>query len=381
MWELFWRFLFLGCVSFGGPAAHIGYFRSEFVQRLQWMSEETYGRLVAMSQFLPGPASSQVGFAIGCQRAGVACGMSVFLGFTLPSFLLLYLLAIAGDTFTGNLYFTGFVKGLKLLAVVVVADAVRSMYASFCASRATSALCVLTASALLIFPSTLTQFSALLIGALIGWHMLRIPERPRDHRLHFAWLPLSILILLLICLPILGAKYQSVDLFARFFQTGSLVFGGGHVVLPLLQQTVGEAIPVDRFLLGYAAAQAIPGPMFALSAFLGAELSPENTFNGALLATLGIFLPGFLLIMAIQGAWESLSRIPGAAGAVAGVNASVVGLLLAALYQPVFVNAVFSVIDLTLTIVGFYMLRVLQLRVLILVLYFAVAGVLKSVIG
>ena len=381
MWELFWRFLALGCISFGGPAAHLGYFRTAFVERLKWVDEAAYGRLIALSQFLPGPSSSQVGFAIGYQRAGVAGGVAVFLGFTLPSFVLLYLLAMAGGTLTDTVYFAGFVKGLKLLAVVVVADAVLGMYSTFCKGRLTGALCVLTASALLVAPSMATQFAVLAAGALVGWRLLRAPETPAGGRLRFSWLPLTLFFLLLIGLPFLAGLSPKLDLLSRFYQTGSLVFGGGHVVLPLLQQTVGEALSIDRFLLGYAAAQAIPGPMFTLSAFLGAEMTPDQALAGALIAVLGIFLPGFLLIMAFHDTWETLALKPGAAGAVAGVNAAVVGLLLAALYQPVFVNAVFSPLDLSLAVVGFFMLRVIRLPILLLVTFFAVAGILAVVLG
>ena len=381
MWELFWRFLALGCISFGGPAAHLGYFRTAFVERLKWIDEAAYGRLIALSQFLPGPSSSQVGFAIGYQRAGVAGGVAVFLGFTLPSFVLLYLLAMAGGTLTDTVYFGGFVKGLKLLAVVVVADAVLGMYSTFCKGRLTGALCVLTASVLLVAPSMATQFAVLAAGALVGWRLLRAPETPAGGRLRFSWLPLTLFFLLLIGLPFLAGLSSKLDLLSRFYQTGSLVFGGGHVVLPLLQQTVGEALSIDRFLLGYAAAQAIPGPMFTLSAFLGAEMTPDQALAGALIAILGIFLPGFLLIMAFHDTWETLARKPGAAGAVAGVNAAVVGLLLAALYQPVFVNAVFSPLDLSLAVVGFFMLRVIRLPILLLVTFFASAGILVAVLG
>ncbi len=381
MWELFWRFLALGCISFGGPVAHLGYFRTAFVDRLRWLDEAAYGRLVALSQFLPGPSSSQVGFAIGYQRAGVAGGVAVFLGFTLPSFVLLYLLAIAGSTVTETVWFGGFVKGLKLLAVVVVADAVLGMYATFCRRRLAGALCILTASALLVVPSMATQFAVLAAGALAGWRFLRAPEAPPGDRLRFSWLPLTGFFLLLIGLPFLASLSPDLELFSRFYQAGSLVFGGGHVVLPLLQQTVGDALPIDRFLLGYAAAQAIPGPMFAMSAFLGAGMTPDHALAGALIAVLGIFLPGFLLILSFHDTWETLARKPGAAGAVAGVNASVVGLLLAALYQPVFVNAVFSSLDLALAIVGFFLLRALRLPILALVAFFAAAGVLAAVLG
>ena len=380
MWELFWRFLALGCISFGGPVAHLGYFRTAFVDRLKWLDEASYGRLVALSQFLPGPSSSQVGFAIGYQRAGVAGGVAVFLGFTLPSFVLLYLLAIVGSTVTDTVYFGGFVKGLKLLAVVVVADAVLGMYATFCRRRLTGALCVLTAAALLVAPSMATQFAVLAAGALAGWRFLRAPEAPPGDRLRFSWLPLALFLLLLIGLPLLASFSPDLDLFSRFYQTGSLVFGGGHVVLPLLQQTVGDALPIDRFLLGYAAAQAIPGPMFAMSAFLGAGMNPDHALAGALIAVLGIFLPGFLLILSFHDTWETLARKPGAAGAVAGVNASVVGLLLAALYQPVFVNAVFSSLDLALVLIGFFLLRALRLPILALVAFFATAGMLAAVV-
>ena len=233
----------------------------------------------------------------------------------------------------------------------------------------------------------ITQFAVLAAGALIGWRLLRTADGRREEKLRFAWPPLTIFFLLLIGLPVLGSLplpeslSLRVDLLSRFYQTGSLVIGGGHVVLPLLQQTVGDVISVDRFLLGYAAAQAIPGPMFTLSAFLGAEMAPDQALAGALLAVLGIFLPGFLLIMAFHGTWETLARRPGAAGAVAGVSASVVGLLLAALYQPVFVNAVTSALDLSLVLIGFFLMRVLRLPVLALVAFFAAAGVLAVVVS
>jgi len=381
MWELFWRFLTLGCISFGGPTAHIGYFRTVFVQRLKWLDETGYGKLITLSQFLPGPSSSQIGFAIGYQRAGVAGGIAVFLGFTLPSFLLLYLLATFDETLTDTVYFNGLVKGLKLLAVVVVADAVLSMYSSLCKGRLTGLMCILTASALLIIPSITTQFLALATCALIGWSCLRITEEQHIGRLQFSWFPLTLFFLLLISLPLLQYVSPHVDLFSRFYQAGSLAFGGGHVVLPLLQQNVGEAVAIDRFLLGYSAAQAIPGPMFAMSAFLGAELNPNQTLVGAFVAIIGIFLPGFLLIMAFHDTWETLTRKPNVAGAVAGISASVVGLLVAAFYQPVFVNAVFSPMDFSVVIVGFFILRFCRCPLLVFVLCFSAFGIFREILG
>lgn len=388
--DVFWRFLLLGCVSFGGPAAHIGYFRQAFVEKRQWLTEDVFAKQLALSQFLPGPGSSQLGFSIGMHRAGLLGGCAAFLGFTLPSFLLLFFIATVNvDEHTqGELGSTvrAVLHGLKLLAVVVVADAAISMYKSFCQTKITALLAALSASLLLCFPALTTQMCVLLGAALVGVFVSF--SKPRalsvsasgtsNAQAAFKPLPLIIFISLLVGLPFAAAQLNhfELDLFSNFYHAGSLVFGGGHVVLPLLQQSVGDALPADQFILGYAAAQAVPGPMFTLATFLGAELSIGNPFLGALLATLGIFLPGFLLLVSLQGVWQVLAEKPQVAGAVLGVNAAVVGLLIAALYYPVFTHAVYSPTDMAAVIVGLLLLRVIKLPIVYLVAGFGLSQVI-----
>ncbi|MCB1860047.1 MAG: chromate efflux transporter [Gammaproteobacteria bacterium] len=372
--EVFWRFLALGSVSFGGPAAHIGYFRNLFVTKLGWIDDSAYGRLIALSQFLPGPGSSQIGFALGLRRAGLAGGIAAFLGFTLPSFLLLYLLAIYSPGDHGPGWFQGVVHGLKLFAVVIVADASLSMFTAFCRDRLSISLMVLTTASLLLFPSLWSQLGVLIISAIGGAMFGKKKTVEIGPQRGLRGVPLIIFAGLFLILPLLGTQLEWVALFSGFYQAGSLVFGGGHVVLPLLQQTLGDALPNDRFLLGYAAAQGVPGPMFSLAAFLGAESLSGQGFLGAVLATLGIFLPGFLLVLGLQDAWEGLAARPLISSAAAGINASVVGLLLAALYQPVFTSAVSSAAEMALAVLGFFALRTLKFPVVILVGIFAVLG-------
>lgn len=370
VWDVFWRFLLLGCTSFGGPAAHLGYFQKTFVEERRWIESEAYARLIALSQFLPGPGSSQVGFALGLRRAGLAGGVAAFVGFTLPSFLILYFLATT-DTQGQSGLVAGAVHGLKLLAVVVVADAVLGMQRNFCKDNSSLTIAILTAAALLIAPSLWTQMGVLIIAALIGMQKQTaattsaesatvLETKTTDNieaERSIAKRPLFIFAGLFLLLPLLALISDWFALFNAFYQAGSLVFGGGHVVLPLLQQTLGDAVQPDRFVLGYAAAQAIPGPMFTLATFLGADIQTDLALLGAIIATVGVFLPGFLLVLSLQGAWESLAEKPRIAGAVWGINAAVVGLLLSALYQPVFLSAVGSGTDMALVLLGFFILQ------------------------
>lgn len=378
--EIFWRFLALGCVSFGGPAAHMGYFQKAFVQKLQWIDDETYARFISLSQFLPGPGSSQVGFAIGLKRGGLAGGMAAFLGFTLPSFILMYVLATSAFS-ENSPWFDGVVHGLKLLAVVVVADATLSMFNSFCKETRAVSIAVITATALLVLPGLWTQMGVLVAAATTGLflHPKTSPtsqsptnESLLNTRIH--WTLIGVFAILFVMLPIVALWSPWAALFSDFYQSGSLVFGGGHVVLPLLQQSLGEAVSADRFLTGYAAAQAVPGPMFTMATFLGADMMPESPLTGALLATLAVFLPGFLLVISLQGTWESLATNTRVAGAVWGINAAVVGLLMAALYQPVFASAVSTSLDMALVMLGFFVLRGLKAPILLLVIGFLIAG-------
>lgn len=377
--QVFWRFLLLGCVSFGGPAAHIGYFQQAFVQRLSWLDDAAYARLVALSQFLPGPSSSQVGFAIGYRRAGLPGAVAAFLGFTLPSFLLMLAAALLSAQVADSSVLEGLVRGLKLLAVVVVAEAVRSMALSFCRDPVTRGIAVLTALLLLLAGSPWAQYVALLLAALAGWVLLPRLEAGVSPRASASgairWLPLGLFALLFVGLPLYAFADPAWRLFSQFYSSGSMVFGGGHVVLPLLQQHLGEAVSSDRFLLGYAAAQTMPGPMFSLASFLGADLVPTAPLSGALLATAGIFLPGFLLVLALQSAWEALAARPRIMGLVAGVNAAVVGLLLAAWVNPVALAAINGWLDAVLALAGWFLLFRWRPPILALVAAFAAVGV------
>lgn len=373
--EIFLRFLGLGCISFGGPAAHIGYFRNYFVEQRQWLDEKHYAGLVALSQFLPGPGSSQVGFAIGMNKAGIPGGIAAFLGFTLPSFGIMYLVATSTTLLQDNTMMQGVIHALKLLAVVVVADAAYGMFNNFCKQRWSLCIAIITAITLLILPGIGTQLAVLLMAAIIG-SLLGQSHHQASPPLKTPGLISSSLFITLALVPVLAIEEPIVALFHQFFTAGSLVFGGGHVVLPLLQDLLGDSMTTDRFLLGYATAQAVPGPMFTLASFLGADLYAEMPLAGALLATLAVFLPGFLLVIAFHNSWQSLSCRPRVAAAIQGINAAVVGLLLSALYQPVFSSAVSTGLDFALVLAGILLLRGLKLSIIFLVILYIVAGTL-----
>ncbi|MFO4736691.1 chromate efflux transporter [Vibrio cholerae] len=380
MLTIFKTFFALGWVSFGGPAAHIGYFRHTFVEKLGWVSEQEYAQFVALSQFLPGPGSSQVGFAIGYHRGGLAGAWAAFLGFTLPSVLIMLLLAGLSSHLLDTPLFEQVIHGLKLLAIIVVADACLTMYRNFCQQRLTAGLCVLTAVAITLAPSLLTQFAVLLLAALVG--QARLAPKPSSalEAFHPSWLSLLLFASLLLGLPLLAASSPLVELFGHFFQAGSLVFGGGHVVLPLLQNALGDSLSTDQFLTGYAAAQAVPGPMFTLATYLGYVLTPEMPVVGALIATLAVFLPGFLLLLGVLKNWSALAQRPKVAGAMQGVNACVVGLLLAALYQPVWSSTVHAPLDWAVLLIGFFLFKVLRLPLIGMVGSALLFGVLSGLI-
>ncbi|ENM3750370.1 chromate efflux transporter [Vibrio cholerae] len=380
MLTIFKTFFALGWVSFGGPAAHIGYFRHTFVEKLGWLSEQEYAQFVALSQFLPGPGSSQVGFAIGYHRGGLAGAWAAFLGFTLPSVLIMLLLAGLSSHLLDTPLFDQVIHGLKLLAIIVVADACLTMYRNFCQQRLTAGLCVLAAVAITLAPGLLTQFAVLLLAALVGQARLAPQPSSSLEVFHPSWLSLLLFVSLLLGLPLLAASSPLVELFGHFFQVGSLVFGGGHVVLPLLQNALGDSLATDQFLTGYAAAQAVPGPMFTLATYLGYVLTPEMPVVGALIATLAVFLPGFLLLLGVLKNWSALALRPKAAGAMQGVNACVVGLLLAALYQPVWNSTVHAPLDWAALLVGFFLFKVLRLPLIAMVGSALLFGVLSGLI-
>ncbi|MGL6334558.1 chromate efflux transporter [Aeromonas jandaei] len=374
MGEVFWQFLWLGCVSFGGPAAHIGYFQRTFVQRLGWLEQSEFARLLALCQLLPGPASSQLGFAIGRHRAGLGGALAAFVGFTLPSFILLLAAALGVALVGSNLWLASALHGLKLLALIVVADAVLAMSRQFCGNRLAQGIMVATAAALWWQPGLLTQLGMLALAALLSARFLRGEGRQGAAEPQAAttsqpnWLLLLFFAALFFDLPLLGGPLG--QLVADFYRAGALVFGGGHVVLPLLAESVGHTLSEQQFLTGYSLAQLVPGPMFTLATYLGAQLLPGTPLLGALAATLALFAPGFLLLWAVGPCWQQWLARPRLAGAVAGINAAVVGLLLAALYQPVWQSAVLAPTDLALAVIGFYLLRVVKLPVP------AIAGVL-----
>ncbi|PWI33986.1 chorismate-binding protein [Vibrio albus] len=378
MLTIFKTFFALGWISFGGPAAHIGYFRNTFVEKLKWLTEEEYAQIVALSQFLPGPGSSQVGFAIGYKHAGVSGALAAFLGFTLPSIIIMLVLAALSASLTTEPLFLSAVHGLKLLAVVVVADAIWGMFSKFCQTTLPVGLCLFTAIALLVLPGIATQALVLIAAAMTGSLFLQKSGGDSHDNLPFRphWLPLLIFALLLTGLPLLTSHGSLAGIFSDFFQAGSLVFGGGHVVLPLLQNIVGDQLPQDAFLTGYAAAQAIPGPMFTFATYIGYIMSPEFPVLGALFATAGVFLPGFLLLLGILRHWQRLASIPKVDGALNGVNAAVVGLLIAALYQPIFLSAVNVPLDFALVLSGLFLQKQLKLPLVWMVTLSILAGLL-----
>lgn len=361
MTAIFLRFLWLGCLGFGGPAAHIGLFRQTFVERLGWLNQEQFGHQLALCQFLPGPASSQLGFAIGYQRAGLAGALAAFIGFTLPSLVLMVALALVGSQLLAQAWFPLLLAGLKLLALVVVMDAVLAMGRQFCQHWHHQAMMVATAAALWLLPDITTQFVALTLCALLGAVRGGCDDASHHPAVQPGWRWLILFSLLLILPPMFG-----LHLFADFYLAGTLVFGGGHVVLPLLQQTVGGALGESQFLAGYALAQLVPGPMFTLASYLGALSLPQQPIAGALIATFAIFTPGFLLLLALSPVWQGLLRRPRWQRAAAALNAAVVGLLLAALYQPVFTSAVHGPRELALAAIGLFVLRSRRVPVLLL---------------
>ncbi|MGL4733707.1 MAG: chromate efflux transporter [Enterovibrio sp.] len=383
MLPIFLRFLLLGLTSFGGPAAHIGYFRRTFVNELAWLDDKRYASFVALSQFMPGPGSSQVGFAIGYHRGGLAGALAAFVGFTLPSFIVMYLLAVSSAAWLGHDSMQGAVHGLKLLAVVVVADAVLTMFTQFCQRQTARLLMLISAAAMLIFPFLWTQVTLLLVAAVVGGYSLRVardtladnsPQQFAPIQLNY--LSLGIFVSLFIASFFALHLGREAGLFAEFFRAGSLVFGGGHVVLPLLETAVGDAISGDRFLFGYAFAQAVPGPMFTFATFLGAEMLLGSPLIGAAIATVAIFLPGFLLMLVGLKSWHAIAVRPQIGGILAGINACVVGLLAAALYQPVFTQGVLSAVDMAIVLLGFGALKLFKPPILILVICFAVFGIM-----
>ena len=378
-------FLRLGLTSFGGPVAHLGYFRAEFVERRHWLDEGAYADIVALCQFLPGPASSQTGISIGLLRAGLPGAFCAWLGFVAPSALAMIVFGY-GVTAVSNLADSAWLHGLKIVAVAVVAQAVWGMARNLCPDRERATIAVGAAMVVLAIPSAPGQIGAIAAGGLIGWRLLRngaqLPEQePLAIHLPRAWsiAALASFFVLLVGLPMLAAAVPShaLALFDSFYRSGSLVFGGGHVVLPLLQAAVVPPgwVTNDAFLAGYGAAQAVPGPLFTFSAYLGTVMGPPpNGWVGALICLAAIYLPSFLLLIGALPFWDTLRRRPGVRSALRGVNAAVVGVLLAALYRPVWTSAILGPADFAIGILAFLLLAVWALPPWLVVIFGAVAA-------
>ena len=371
--EVFFIFLRLGLTSFGGPVAHIGYFRQEFVEKRKWFDSESYTDLVALCQFLPGPSSSQVGMAIGLMRAGAAGAVAAWLGFTLPSAIALIALGLGISVFDLTAH-TGLLHGLKMVAAAVVAQAIWGMTKSHCADIKRALIGMLAAVAVLLIPSSLNQVAVILASAVVGILVFSTEQRNHLKHIHIhipvkrstGLILLSLFGLLLLTLPIFASQTKSypIDLFAKFFQTGSMVFGGGHVVLPLLQSQV---VPIgwisnDTFLAGYGLTQAVPGPLFTFAAFIGAasNQSPSGWMGGGL-AVVAIFLPSFLMVIGIMPFWDKFRANTTIQKSMIGVNAAVVGILLAAFYNPIWMSAVLGPQDFALVVLFYLMLQLWKL--------------------
>lgn len=383
-WSVFLIFLRLGLTSFGGPVAHLGYFREEFVSRRQWLSDRSYADLVALCQFLPGPASSQVGIALGFSRAGYSGALAAWAGFTLPSAVALILFAI-GLSSVGNNFSQGALQGLKVVAVAVVAQAVWGMARGLCTDTTRITIMMLTTCGALLIPSSGSQVGMILLAGLAGMILFKpaqlAPHEPIplkiSRRSGALWL--TLFFVLLIGLPLAAEVFsnQTLSIVDAFYRAGSLVFGGGHVVLPLLQSEVVPSgwVSEEVFLAGYGATQAMPGPLFTFAAFLGASMtSLPSGWTGGIIALLAIFIPSFLLVVGALPFWESLRQNLRTQAALSGVNASVVGLLLAALYQPVWTSTILSVQDFIFALIALVALMFWKLSPWLVVIAGGVAG-------
>jgi chromate transporter len=387
--EVFAAFLKLGLTSFGGPVAHLGYYRQELVIRRRWLDEATFADLVAMCQFLPGPASSQVGFSLGVLRGnGLLGGLAAWLAFTLPSAMIMFAFALGAAHFAGPVA-EGFLHGLKLVAVAVVAQAVWGMAQSLTPDRPRAAIALAALSVVVLFAGSLAQISAIVLGAVLGLWFCRSEAAVFTGRLNCpvsrssGGAALCLFAVLLLLTPVFAAATgsQAVAVFDAFYRSGALVFGGGHVVLPLLQAEVVTPgwVSNEAFLAGYGLAQAVPGPVFTFAAYLGAVMNaPPNGLAGAAIALVALLLPGILLVYGMLPFWDAIRTRPAAQAAMRGTNAAVVGILGAALYNPVWTSAVITPRDFALALIGFLLLVVWKLPSWIVVALLAVAGTLSQ---
>ena len=377
--EVFSTFLRLGLTSFGGPVAHLGYFERDIVRKRGWVDHDTYGDIVALCQMLPGPASSQVGMAIGLRRAGVLGALAAWVGFTAPSAILMVLFAYLVER-TGDIADSGWVHGLKIVAVAIVAQAVWSMAKNLAPDRPRLTIAFAAAVPLLAWPGAGAQIAVIVAGGLIGWMLYResaggTAAAKWPHIGKESLGILAIFAALLGILPLLRAAFSGwgFALADVFYRSGALVFGGGHVVLPLLQSAIVSPgwMSNDEFIAGYGAAQAVPGPLFTFAGYLGAVM---HGVPGAVLAIFLIFLPSFLLVLGVMPFWDSLRAMPQMQAVLRGVNAAVIGVLLAALYDPIWTSAIFKPEDAALALVVFGLLVVWKVPPIGVVLVSAIGG-------
>jgi chromate transporter len=381
--EVFRAFLKIGLSAFGGPIAHLGYFRAEFVERRQWLSERDFVDLVALAQFLPGPASSQAGFGIGVIRGGLLGGLAAWAGFTMPSAVLMVLFAYGAGSISDSTTGAGLLHGLKLVAVAIIAQAVMGMARSLCPDRARASIAAMALVGMLLATWPLFQIGVIVAGGVAGSFLCRgaagvAPDRfapPISRRLGVACF---IVFFVLLAISFVPTSIGALALFDAFYRSGALVFGGGHVILPLLRDAVVAPgwVSDNTFLAGYGAAQAIPGPLSTFSAYLGMIANvPPGGVAGAAIALLAIFIPGFLCLLGALPFWNALRASSEVQAAIRGTNASVVGILGAALYSPVWTSAVQTPADFAIATVGFVLLVAWRAPPLFVVALAAIAGV------
>ncbi|MCD9507640.1 chromate efflux transporter [Photobacterium phosphoreum] len=361
MLTVFWQFLVLGLCSFGGPAAHIGYFQQAFVVKNKWLNDEDFTQAIALCQFLPGPASSQLGMYIGYKKAGYQGSIAAFIGFTLPSFMLLTFLAVANNQFSDSIVVEHIITAAKLLAVVVVADALWGMIKKNLISIPTITTALLTMIWLMISHGLLSQILPIIIASIAGFLWSFKTQPTIDQSLIKPIRPhiglLAVFFGLLLVLPLIAATNDSIKLFGIFYQAGSFVFGGGHVVLPLLQPMLDGMVSDNTFLSAYASAQLVPGPMFTMASYLGASAIPQMPIIGSIIATIAVFLPGSLLLFSFLPAWKALFSHPRLTQAIILINACVVGLLGSAFIDPVITSSISSIFDIIAVAFGYILIK------------------------
>ena len=376
--DIFYRFLILGLFSFGGPIAHIAYFKKTFVDRLKWLDDESYTKIVALSQFLPGPSSSQVGFTIGLKRGGIVGAILAFIAFTLPSFIFLYLIWYFGALQNDSAYVNSIIYALKLFAVVIVLDATISMFKSFCKDKITISIFFFASILLIFFSSFFNQIFILVLCAVFGFLFIKSEDKTNEK----ITLPNLFILFIFLALLFLAFTFQFknelINLFFNFYKSGSLVFGGGHVVLPILQESLGEKVINDTFLIAYSLAQTVSGPMFTIATYLGADIIKQSPLLGAIIATFGIFLGGFLLILTFYKSYESFSQNDKLSRVIKAINAAVVALLFATLINTIIPSAIYSLFDILVVICGFVLIRYLKVNIFYIIFVFVAIFLIKD---